>query len=49
MITREVGRVEEPPLDVGMRLLCSKIHPLCYARMLQTMSDYALGVSLLCS
>ena len=34
---------------LGMRLLCSKIHPLCYARMLQTMSDYALGVSLLCS
>ena len=33
---------------VGMRLLCSKIHHLCYARMLQTMSDYVLGVSLLC-
>ena len=34
---------------IGMRLLCSKIYPLCYARMLQTMSNYALGVSLLCS
>ena len=35
-------------LQLEMRLLCSKIHPLCYVRMLQTMSDYALGVSILC-
>ena len=34
---------------VGVRLLCSKIYHLCYARMLQTLFDYALGVSLLCS
>ena len=32
-----------------MRLLCSTIYHLCYARMLQTMSDCALSVSLLCS
>ena len=34
---------------VGVRLFCSKIYRLCYARMLQTLFDYALGVSLLCS
>ena len=38
-----------PSISIGMRLLCSKIYPLCYARMLKTMSNYALIVSLLCS
>ena len=33
-------------LCLGMRLLCSKLYRLCYAKMLQTMSDYILGVSL---
>ena len=33
----------------GMRLLCSKIHPLCYAGMLRTKSNYALVASLSCS
>ena len=35
--------------SLGMRLLCSKTHLLCYAGMLKTMSTYALVVSLLCS
>ena len=44
-----VSRVRQRGVKhLGMGLLCSKIHPSCYARMPQTLSNYAL-VALLCS
>ena len=45
------SRSNVQPSKVEMRLLYAQKFTvcMCYARMLQTMSDYALGVSLLCS